>query len=50
MAVIAEGVEHTEQRDWLLDSGCDYAQGFLFAHAVPANDFTQLLQHQSTLH
>ncbi len=50
MAVIAEGVEHTEQRDWLLDSGCDYAQGFLFAHAVPANEFTRLLHRQSTSH
>lgn len=50
MTVIAEGVEHIEQRDWLLDSGCDYAQGFLFAQAVPADEFVNLLQRPSIVH
>ena len=39
IAVIAEGVETPAQRDLLLEAGCDYAQGFLFAHAMPADAF-----------
>ena len=39
IAVIAEGVETGAQRDLLLDAGCDYAQGFLFAPAMPAEAF-----------
>ena len=50
MAVIAEGVEHTDQRDWLLRSGCDYAQGFLFSEAVPAEELSQLLKQCPLLH
>ncbi|MBN8923460.1 MAG: bifunctional diguanylate cyclase/phosphodiesterase [Rhodanobacter sp. 68-29] len=32
MQVIAEGIEHDAQRQALLDVGCRYGQGFLFAH------------------
>ncbi|MGC3983600.1 MAG: EAL domain-containing protein [Pseudorhodoferax sp.] len=39
IAVIAEGVETPAQRDLLLEAGCDYAQGFLFAQAMPAEAF-----------
>lgn len=41
--VIAEGVESDEQRQFLVDHGCDQMQGFLFSRAVPAADFEQLL-------
>jgi diguanylate cyclase (GGDEF)-like protein len=34
--VIAEGVETTEQRDALLELGCEYAQGFLYSQPRPA--------------
>ncbi|MFY8087768.1 MAG: putative bifunctional diguanylate cyclase/phosphodiesterase [Rubrivivax sp.] len=36
MKVVAEGVETEQQRDCLLDLGCDELQGFLFAKPMPA--------------
>ena len=39
----AEGVESPEQLAALRTLGCDVAQGFLFATAVPAADFVELL-------
>jgi len=41
--VIAEGVETEQQRRLLLDCDCDYAQGYLFAHPMPAEDFDRFL-------
>ncbi len=35
---IAEGVETSEQRDRLLELGCEVGQGFLFSPAVPASE------------
>ncbi|MFT5550179.1 MAG: EAL domain-containing protein (putative c-di-GMP-specific phosphodiesterase class I), partial [Candidatus Azotimanducaceae bacterium] len=40
LKVIAEGVETEQQRVLLTKAGCDYAQGFLFSDAVPADKFT----------
>ncbi len=36
MAVVAEGVETPEERDVLIDQGCDLLQGFYFARPGPA--------------
>jgi diguanylate cyclase (GGDEF)-like protein/PAS domain S-box-containing protein len=36
MKVVAEGVESEAQLAWLRLQGCDYAQGYLFAPALPA--------------
>jgi len=49
LQVIAEGVETESQRAWLRDCGCDYAQGFLFAEAVPASRLQAMLQAARTL-
>ncbi|WP_114592847.1 EAL domain-containing protein [Euzebya pacifica] len=35
LKTVAEGVETVEQRDWLLERGCDFAQGHLFGSASP---------------
>ena len=47
LKVIAEGVETPEQRDRLAAFGCDYAQGFLYAKALPAAQFEALLQERT---
>lgn len=40
---VAEGVETEQQRDLLVRFGCDFAQGFLYSHAVPCEEFEALL-------
>jgi diguanylate cyclase (GGDEF)-like protein/PAS domain S-box-containing protein len=35
LAVVAEGIEEAEQRDFLAAHGCDVFQGFLFARPMP---------------
>lgn len=39
MTVIVEGVETREQEHYLLEMGCRYAQGFLYAKPQPADYF-----------
>jgi EAL domain-containing protein (putative c-di-GMP-specific phosphodiesterase class I) len=43
MSTTAEGVERTEELDWLREHGCNQAQGFLFSRAVSARDLRLLL-------
>ncbi|HUW28475.1 MAG TPA: EAL domain-containing protein [Sulfuriferula sp.] len=46
IAVIAEGVETTAQRDFLVQHGCDEIQGFLYSMPLPAEDYADLFgQH-----
>jgi len=42
--VIAEGVETEEQRQLLLDNGCNCYQGYLFGKPVPIAGFEKLLK------
>ncbi|MCK9608730.1 MAG: EAL domain-containing protein [Methylomonas sp.] len=46
--VIAEGIETTLQRNLLLEAGCDYGQGYLFAKPLPIAEFEQLLSRQTS--
>ncbi len=41
--VIAEGVETTQQLDYLAEHGCHEVQGYLTGRPVPANEFVQFL-------
>ena len=42
MDVIAEGVEHGQQRDALLELGCNYAQGYLYYRPQPWQTFADI--------
>jgi len=46
LAVIAEGVETAEQRDFLLGSGCRAYQGYFFSRPLAADAFTVYLHAQ----
>jgi EAL domain-containing protein (putative c-di-GMP-specific phosphodiesterase class I) len=49
MRVIAEGIENTVQRDFLLDHGCVQGQGYLFSRPLPAEEVEKLLLHSNPL-
>jgi len=46
LGVIAEGVETKEQRQHLLNHGCNHYQGFLFGRPVPVEQFEAQLQQE----
>ena len=39
--ILAEGMETKEQADYLLSSGCTFAQGYLYGKPMPAEEFLQ---------
>ena len=44
LPVIVEGVETTEQRDFLESIGVEYVQGFLFARPMPMEDYEKIVR------
>jgi EAL domain-containing protein (putative c-di-GMP-specific phosphodiesterase class I) len=47
LKVVAEGVETTQQLEFLRLNNCDEVQGFLFSQPVPAMEMTKLLLKKS---
>ncbi len=43
MPVIAEGVEHVGQADFLRSIGCDYIQGYLYSRPLPEAKYEELI-------
>ncbi len=43
MEPLAEGVENSEQKDFLRSQGCRMMQGYYFGRPMPESDFTKLL-------
>lgn len=44
--IIVEGVEEKEQQDFLLECGCNRAQGFLYYKPVPMEEFEKMLDEE----
>ena len=42
LQTVSEGIETVEQAQFLTDSGCDIAQGFLYARPMPLEDFEKI--------
>jgi len=44
MKLIAEGVETVAQRDFLINNGCEYIQGYLYGKPMPEKEMTEILK------
>ncbi|WP_417614914.1 EAL domain-containing protein [Oceanisphaera sp.] len=45
-SIIAEGIEHPEQKAYLLQQGCEMGQGYLFARPMPLDNLLEWLCEQ----
>jgi EAL domain-containing protein (putative c-di-GMP-specific phosphodiesterase class I) len=45
--MVAEGIETEEQAAWFRELGCSLAQGYLFAHPMPAAELDRYFRRQS---
>jgi diguanylate cyclase (GGDEF)-like protein/PAS domain S-box-containing protein len=52
MRVVAEGVETTDQQDYLTARGCDQAQGYLYSPGIPAKQILDAVMqiHRARVH
>jgi EAL domain-containing protein (putative c-di-GMP-specific phosphodiesterase class I) len=48
LKVTAEGVETTQQQQFLRIAGCHYLQGYLFSKPVPAAEIDEMLAASSS--
>ncbi len=48
LKTIAEGIESEEQKQFLLEIGCDEGQGYLFSPPVSSKEITELLMENKT--
>lgn len=49
LEVVAEGVETSEQLDFLRDNNCQIIQGYYFSKPLPPEDFWQYISHAKQL-
>jgi len=49
LKVVAEGVETTDQLKFLIDSGCNEAQGFLISKPLPYEECGKFIRDSSTI-
>lgn len=45
LKVIAEGVETKEQKDFLVEHGCNNIQGYFYSKPIPAKEFENILKN-----
>ena len=45
--VVAEGIETTEQLDYLKRIDCDMGQGYLFSHPLPADELVAFIRQRN---
>ncbi|HZJ85888.1 MAG TPA: bifunctional diguanylate cyclase/phosphodiesterase [Erysipelotrichaceae bacterium] len=44
LSVLAEGIENSNQLQFLTENDCDYGQGYYFYRPMPANEVTRILK------
>ena len=49
LPIIVEGVENAEQRDFLMNLGCRYIQGFYFYKPMPVDDFEKIIRENGNV-
>jgi EAL domain-containing protein (putative c-di-GMP-specific phosphodiesterase class I) len=48
LGLVAEGVEHREQAEYLETIGCDFAQGYLFGRPVSESGIVAMMHQRAS--